>query len=63
MVRFACRRLPRQSGRIEPARGRSKPLAEVDPENIPVNRLPPPVVIEEVVIEGKERKQHTGAQL
>ena len=30
-------------------------LAVVDPENIPVNLLPPPVAIEEVVIEGKER--------
>jgi ligand-binding sensor domain-containing protein len=31
-------------------------LAVVDPENIPVNRLPPPVAIDELVIEGRERK-------
>lgn len=30
-------------------------VAVVDPENIPVNLLPPPVAIEEVVIEGKKR--------
>ena len=31
-------------------------LAVVDPENIPVNRLPPPVAIDELVIEGRERE-------
>lgn len=31
-------------------------LAVVDPENIPVNRLPPPVAVDQLVIEGRERK-------
>lgn len=35
-------------------------LAVVDPENIPVNRLPPPVAIEEVVGEGKVRTTVSG---
>ena len=30
-------------------------LAAVDPENVPANNLPPPVAIEEVVMEGKTR--------
>ena len=30
-------------------------LAMVDPEHVPINPLPPPVVIEEVVLEGKDR--------
>jgi ligand-binding sensor domain-containing protein len=31
-------------------------IAVVDPGKIPVNRLPPPVVIEQVVVEGRERR-------
>jgi signal transduction histidine kinase/ligand-binding sensor domain-containing protein len=58
---------PECSAGLRPSRGKApdgklwfsttKGLVTIDPENISTNRLPPPVVIEELRVDGKPRRQ------